>query len=87
MDWATEVRFRFHSAVETVRRQTRDAVELGMPPEALRDVLRSNLLALVEGIVGLPTPCGVRFSVPAVPGCWQLCSRERGHAGKHEGNL
>ena len=79
-----EVTAAFHDAAHVIRREARAAIEAGAPPDALEDVVRANLNALIERIAAIPMPCGQPFGLHGV---FRVCEREAGHRGPHEGNL
>jgi hypothetical protein len=84
MTYGTEVTFILHRAAHTLRLRVRDACAVGAPPDGIEDMVRSNLAAVTEEILRLPTPCGTNYAEPPVV---RICERERGHDGEHRGNL
>lgn len=80
-----EVTARLHDAAHRARRDWREGMEAGLDPEAIRMVVRTNLLAAVQDVLALPDPCGEWHG--EVKGIKRMCEEPRGHGGKHGGNL
>lgn len=79
--YGLEVTALLHDAGHRIRRAVRDGCELGMPPEAIEDVVRSNMAVLEADVLRLPVPCGRAHCGAA------RCERERGHEGECRGSL
>lgn len=82
-----EVTARLHDAAHRARRDWREGMEAGLDPEAVRMVVRTNLLSAVQDVLALPDPCGEWYAELPGAAVVRMCEEPRGHRGPHGGNL